>query len=426
MPITWRNIDAPSFGDALKAGALAQSSFNSGFDNLNRVLQKEQATQAANWQAQEEAAKQGYLNDLFAVEGVDALKGQRQEFMQRLQGLTPEAQAVVRGQFDQRVGALQDSTRQEAEFKDFTLDREQRPIRDGILAKLYSGDVEGASVDIAANPQLMNRPEIQKTIADYQRTLVQQGREDKRFKWDEETQAWQTTMRPLEMQAKQAQLGAAARQGKVADMQLEQAEQERRVQEVLSNAFLGSRDKLSQENGLPNPRAMSDVATRLSNTENPVVAARVLQEAARQDQERVSAWKTAEDANGLLGSTSLNPTAVMAALAPDIAAITVGSKGEVAASLSEKILKGYTVKKGTQLPGMDPFEEDLVIPIPLNVAKAALAGSDTTAGWNRGGDAQNIIDSYMERPDVIRAILARQSSEKLRGALPPIDTRPKK
>lgn len=48
--ITWRNVEAPSFGEASRMMAQAQIGLNSGFDHFNNILNKAQATSEANWQ----------------------------------------------------------------------------------------------------------------------------------------------------------------------------------------------------------------------------------------------------------------------------------------------------------------------------------------------------------------------------------------
>jgi len=144
MAITWRNIEAPSFSDSLKAGALAQQSFNAGFDNLNKILQERQATQEANWQTNQDNLKQGFLDALYGAKTPEELAALQQsgQLNQMLQGMAPQTREALRGQDEQRRTDLMNQLTQQQQFTDAQKEREARPIIDRLSMLANSEDVD--------------------------------------------------------------------------------------------------------------------------------------------------------------------------------------------------------------------------------------------------------------------------------------------
>lgn len=210
-PITWKSIVGPSLADASRPLLAAQQSFNGSFDVLNNVLKQRQEAASLAQTRQEEAAKQGYLNDLFAVDNVDALAQQRQTFQERLKGLTPEQQAAVRGQFDQRVSALREQTLAANEYRNKMQLQEFSPQLDRIRAEIARGNEEGVAGDIAALPERF-RAELFKSVDERGQTELKRANDATQFGWSEAEAQRKEAEHPLTLAAKRASINAAEQQ----------------------------------------------------------------------------------------------------------------------------------------------------------------------------------------------------------------------
>lgn len=412
-PITWRNVSGPSPTEGLSNMAQAQRTMSGAFDGLQNVLAQYQQGQKIALDRTNEAAKQNFLNDLFAADNVDTLMGQRQAFNERLATLTPEAQAAVRGQFDSRIKDLRDHETAQQQFTDAQNAREWTPTIERLQVMANSGDPElvasaKAALGVYADRGLRGAGKIGGDILAAQRANTQDVR-------DAERHDLNIRQGNANIQASKSSTAAAAMARELTQRQISKSKQEDQVNALLSKAYLEAQGNTQLQEGLPNPTAMTEAADYLTQGMDATIRARVLQEAKKSDSARVDAWKANEDANGYVGGSSLNPTVVINELAPLFAGIKEGSPTEVGSSISERVRKGYVLKKGTKIGDIE-LDENVTIPIPLNVAKAALNESDTTFGLDRGGNAASIIDRYMSRPDVQLSIYKRMHAEKLRDA----------
>ena len=108
QPITWRNVDAPSFGEASRMMALAQNGINRGFENFNNILKNEQAIVEANWKQGKENNTNAYLGELLSAKTPEELAA-RQDFLNQMRagfGAQVDAPAVLKAT-DERGSVLQ-------------------------------------------------------------------------------------------------------------------------------------------------------------------------------------------------------------------------------------------------------------------------------------------------------------------------------
>ena len=107
-PITWRNVDAPNPALAAAPMLAAGNSINTGFDIFSKMIQQRQAMDANNLAAQEEGAKQGYLDRLQGLttpEAVAAFEASGEGERAR-QALTSVARSQIRSAGEARQNSL--------------------------------------------------------------------------------------------------------------------------------------------------------------------------------------------------------------------------------------------------------------------------------------------------------------------------------
>lgn len=373
QPITWQNINAPSFGEANRLMGLAQQSILGAFDGAKTALADSQAFDKELWKRQDQEATQDALGKIYQAQTVDQFNALNQS------GVLDQAiaangaridRAAVNALRDGRVSALQQREKQAGEFSDWTTTREQRPIVNGIMTDIYSGNTDRAAATLASNPNLLNAPEIQKTLTDYKRKLVVEGREDTRFKWDEESQKWKAAdaqqkevMRPFEALKAQSDLDTAAQQRAAS-----------RAQAGLATA---------QANALA-LKAEDDAAARQAEVDKRILA---------------SALKDNPYAGGVLTPGSAEELAKLA----NATKLGSGGSPEKLAKTMERLTKIANEGVDVTVEGPDGKPVSKKIPVPLELAKAALLGSsDKLLSWNEGY-ADTFEDTIKKRMGIVKA-----------------------
>lgn len=215
MTITWRNVEGPSFKEAILAGTAAQQQMSSGFDSFNKVLEQETKTNLANWDNTKQNNTQAFLDQVAqyrtpeefqAAQASGALNALRQRYGAQID------QAAIRGAEDKRVGELTDRVLKANAYADDTELRTQRPIEQSYYQKLYSGDTAGAASVLKDNPNLRNMPAMAKLFDDYSAAKTTREREGVLFEH-------QKNLMPLEIADKRAGINlknaqaAASREG---------------------------------------------------------------------------------------------------------------------------------------------------------------------------------------------------------------------
>lgn len=140
-PITWRNVETPHFGEASRMLLAAQSGFNSGFDQLNNVLKREQDTAEANWKTVRDNNTQAFLNSINQYRTPEEYQAALQSGALDLSKYGAQIdQAAARSALDGRLSLLQDRTVKANQFADMSQERQARPIVDRLNAMALSDD----------------------------------------------------------------------------------------------------------------------------------------------------------------------------------------------------------------------------------------------------------------------------------------------
>ena len=134
-PITWRNVEAPSFRDAILAGAQAQQSFNYGFDSLNKLIDQESKTNIANWDNTAKNNTEKFYADVASQfktpeEYQAALKSGLVDQMRQQYGAQID-QAGARKYLEERPGILMDRLTKEQTYTDAQTELRQRDYING-------------------------------------------------------------------------------------------------------------------------------------------------------------------------------------------------------------------------------------------------------------------------------------------------------
>ena len=185
--ITWRNVDAPDLRGAASMLHLANTSFNSGFDKLNQVLQNEQATAESNWKVQRDNNTQAFLNSINQYRTPE-------EYQAALTSgaLDPSKfgaqidQAAVRSALDGRLAILQDRAVKAINYGNTMTDAKEDPIKRAATLAILSGDKEGYARIIAENPNARFLPEV----AGKNRDITHQN-----VTWDQEARTFDDNLK---------------------------------------------------------------------------------------------------------------------------------------------------------------------------------------------------------------------------------------
>lgn len=155
-PITWRNVEAPDLRGAASILNLAQSGFNSGFDQLNNVLKREQDTAEANWKTVRDNNTQAFLNSINQYRTPEEYQAALQSGALDLSKYGAQIdQAAARSALDGRLATLQDRAVKAGQFEDQQKAREAKPIVDQLSMMALSDDKDvRASAKAALAPYM--------------------------------------------------------------------------------------------------------------------------------------------------------------------------------------------------------------------------------------------------------------------------------
>lgn len=156
MAITWRNVEGPSFKEAILAGTAAQQQMSSGFDSFNKILEQETKTNIANWDNTKQNNTQEAMNELMryrtpeeyqAAQASGAFDALRQRYGAQMD------QEAFRTAVDGRLTTLQQRATAGIDFKNKSLADSLRPKEQAALA-LSVSDPSKLPAYLEANPDL--------------------------------------------------------------------------------------------------------------------------------------------------------------------------------------------------------------------------------------------------------------------------------
>lgn len=220
--ITWRNIDAPSFRDAILAGSEARQSINAGFDSFNKIVDQESKTNIANWDNTAKNNTEKFYADVASQfktpeEYQAALKSGLVDQMRQQYGAQID-QTGARKYMEERPGILMDRLTKEQAYTDAQTERGQREYINGFKQAIAAASTPE---ELATLRQGLNtygslghiNPVAAASLVDQAvnrgRTLVSDAQAAEKLKSDIEHQRKMERASLMQAQASQTQAGAA-------------------------------------------------------------------------------------------------------------------------------------------------------------------------------------------------------------------------
>lgn len=203
-PITWQNINAPSFGEANRLMGQAQQSILGAFDGAKTALADSQAFDKELWKRQDQEATQDALGKIYQAQNVDQFNALNQT------GVLDQAvaangaridRAAVNALRDGRPQLLQQRNLQDLKYGEDKLLLEQAGVTAEGLALAQKQDPVAFNAWLAANPQNRRMADV----LGLNRT-VQQSVEDQTFQRNQDVRAGNQDTRAGNADARAAEL----------------------------------------------------------------------------------------------------------------------------------------------------------------------------------------------------------------------------
>lgn len=197
-PITWQNINAPSFGEANRLMGQAQQSILGAFDTAKTALVDSQAFDKELWKRQDQEATQNALSKIYQAQNVDQFNALNQSGALD-QAVAANGARIDRAQInalrDGRVSTLQQRELQGLKFGEDKLLLEQAGVTAEGMALAQKQDPVAFNAWLAANPQNRKMADV----LGVNRT-VQQSIEDQAIQKNQDTRAGNVDARAAELQ----------------------------------------------------------------------------------------------------------------------------------------------------------------------------------------------------------------------------------
>ena len=206
--ITWRNVEAPSIGEASRAMYLGGLSIDKGFDRLGDVLKQREATDAANWEQQKVNNTNGLFNKLLGYSSPEEYQAAMAsgEMQQEMAGMGAQVdQNALRQAMDKRLPELQNRVKAGIEYSNTMADSKDAPILDQVAALNAQGKVTEARA--LASSLIRNQGKAQQAISDTERSDTKFAQDNIKFGNVITKEARDAEMHPLDVAAKQADNG---------------------------------------------------------------------------------------------------------------------------------------------------------------------------------------------------------------------------
>jgi hypothetical protein len=143
MPITWRNVDAPSTAGVGRTLESASNSVNGAFDIFSKIIQQREGFNANQVAKATEAQKQGYLSNLQSAGTPEQLAAMEDSLRGEFTRLPPEAQAAARPAFEARMNQVRQNVSSTQAYDAGQAAIALKPLQDQIGAASSLGTVEG-------------------------------------------------------------------------------------------------------------------------------------------------------------------------------------------------------------------------------------------------------------------------------------------
>lgn len=200
-PITWRNVDAPSFAGVSQSLSAAQTGLDKGIGAFNNILQQQETTDNANWEQQKKNNTDKFLNTILAAKSPEEFKALQDsgelDRMLAANGAQID-QAAARAARDTRLGTLQDRAVKEITHNNVTTDNAQAPlVRQIEMLKITNPPAAQALLD--SHPELRVGAQLAQGIDTQKQTLTERQRADA-------AEEQKKKLRPLEVQKEEANI----------------------------------------------------------------------------------------------------------------------------------------------------------------------------------------------------------------------------
>lgn len=210
-PITWQNINAPSFGEANRLMGVAQGSFDNAFTGLGGVLKQAEATDAVNWNQAKENNTQNFLNKLYSAQGAEGFKALQDsgelDRMLAANGAQID-RAAARSAMDSRLGTLQQRDLTGMQYQKAVEENAQDPVVRQIQM-LSLKDPAAAQLLLDQNPNLRRGFEVAQGIDTRQQVVKDRVWNEQKQQWETAEEAQRAALRPLEIDAKKASIDSS-------------------------------------------------------------------------------------------------------------------------------------------------------------------------------------------------------------------------
>lgn len=184
-PITWRTIESNPIGEISRAMTSGQAGINLGFDSFQKILDRQQATDNANWNQAKTNQTNNFMNEVAGIQTPEELAAAEGRLRQSLVGNAQIDQQAARQALGARLGQLQERTLANQKFGDTQLDREQAGIKDQHAALVAQGRHDEANA-LLENNVLRNEGAMYKSGAEAKRASILQERADTTYNRGEE------------------------------------------------------------------------------------------------------------------------------------------------------------------------------------------------------------------------------------------------
>lgn len=165
-PITWRNVEGPDLGQAMRGMGLAQVGFNAGFDKLNEVVKDQEKVGFDNWDAQKQNNTQAFLEQMRQYRTPEELAAAQASGQLDTQKYSAQIdRAAVGAALDGRESILQKRGTDGINYKTAVDTAADAPILDQITAATLAKDFDRAN---ALKEQLRRQGVGAKIIDDQQ------------------------------------------------------------------------------------------------------------------------------------------------------------------------------------------------------------------------------------------------------------------
>lgn len=173
MPITWKNINAPSFTDVNSSAAAAAKMITGGLGKLASTAEDYSQGQQEAWEQTKAANTQNVLNEIAGLNdlaGYDALQQRlNPQALQQQYGAQVDTSKILSA-LGQRDNQLMQNETDAYNYQNTLAERTAAPLRNQFNALLGANDYKGAQAFLEANKDIIpNAGELYNTLETNQR-----------------------------------------------------------------------------------------------------------------------------------------------------------------------------------------------------------------------------------------------------------------